>query len=276
MLAFSSSVKLSSWINKNCSASVVTQKIISLNRALFVVCSRLDKKKFNCSWPSNIDLLNSRDVKFLKRCSSTQHIHFKKVEKSPSMSTYSSLPNVCQDNPSELKSGDCQTQSELIIRNPNVSCSNRSGIPSLQVNGEELFYDETLDEVDEGQMQCIMQYQKSRSLIVIKSMSVQTIIPQYIPAFYIEISVIPSHENQVWCSRVYPSKDGIIDITINEMFEIQANDEDIKQRSLIISVNPIIGNFKLYAETDLAYLDTPNAQEIYLGGFLKGVYTLSC
>ena len=58
------------------------------------------------------------------------------------MSTYSSLPNVCQGKGDEIESGNYQARNEFLLQNPNVGVENVQCVPSLQVNGEELFYEE--------------------------------------------------------------------------------------------------------------------------------------
>ena len=69
----------------------------------------------------------------------------------------------------------------------------------------------------------------------------------------------------------------VVDISLNETFQLKCTHGDIENCSIVITVKPLLGNIIFYAETELKGLDLLLSAEVYLAGYLKGVrtYTLA-
>ena len=103
-------------------------------------------------------------------------------------------------------------------------------------------------------------------------MAIQTTLQPGIPGFIVEVTLVPRN-TEIIRSKVYVTTRPEVNTTLSESFQLKCFDVDIERCSMLISVKPILGNIVLYAESELKGLDLTGSAEVYLGGFLKGVYS---
>ena len=98
----------------------------------------------------------------------------------------------------------------------------------------------------------------------------QTKLRQGVPGFLVEVSLMPKNSEPAR-SKVYVTAKPQVHITLRETFCLNCTAEDLKTQSLFIAIRPIFGNLLLFAETELTLL-SGKKEEVYLGGYLKGVF----
>ncbi|XP_066928714.1 uncharacterized protein [Clytia hemisphaerica] len=133
----------------------------------------------------------------------------------------------------------------------------------------------TKEEVtDEGQMQCVFEFDIERLKLKIKDLQVQTMFPPGVPGFVVEVMLEPrARTEEIARSKVYVTVDQQVEIQLEEIFQISCSKEQLMQCSIIISVIPILGNMVFVVETGLNELNLIGNGEIFLGGFFKGIYS---
>ena len=109
--------------------------------------------------------------------------------------------------------------------------------------------------------------------------AIQTTLPPDSPGFVVEFNLVPKEQEDSVRSKVYMTHDErrVVDISLNESFELNCTREDVETCSIVITVKPLLGNIIFYAESELKGLDLLLNAEVYLAGYLKGVrtYTLA-
>lgn len=104
------------------------------------------------------------------------------------------------------------------------------------------------------------------------TLAIQTTLPPGAPGFVVEVTLAPK-PSEVVRSKVYVTNQPEVDITLNEPFYLQCSEFELASCSIIITVKPVLSSMIFFAETDLNSLDLLRNGEMYLGGFLKGIYT---
>lgn len=197
--------------------------------------------------------LHSHISPIMKRASSSQELTTASKRSTNSLSAYNSLPNVNQ---------------------PNMAIMQKT--PSFEPSGQS-YYDERLsrdfeESLDEGEMQCTVIYDRARYLLILDTLAIQTTLPPGAPGFVVEVTLAPK-PSEVVRSKVYVTNQPEVDITLNEPFYLQCSEFELASCSIIITVKPVLSSMIFFAETDLNSLDLLRNGEMYLGGFLKGIYT---
>jgi len=219
---------------------------------------------YNSTNTINNTLARYGSKSILKRCSSSQELY---QQKRNSGCLFNSMPDVYRMG----KSTSNQCMSSTYQPRKTRSTNSLSKFTS-RINPRSESIIEMDEDIDEGQIQCIISFDTERMLLTVRSLYIQTMLPAGIPGFIIEITIVPN-KHDVRRSKVYMANEGEVNTYIEEIFQLYCTRNDLINSSLIISLKPVLGNVILYAETELGQLELLRKQRVCLAGFLKGVIT---